>query len=91
MGAPKGIPVATQTAAEYTATRSIFSIDVGGKVALKATFLSPLTPRDRKRQSLVSSYLNVEVVSVDGQEHDVQVYTDVSAGILELLPNGLEM
>ncbi|KAJ4990839.1 glutaminase [Stagonosporopsis vannaccii] len=79
MGAPKDIQVATQTAAEYTATRSIFTIDIGGKVALKATFLSPLTPRDRKRQSLVSSYLDIELMSIDRQEHDVQIYTDVSA------------
>lgn len=83
MGLPKNIPAATQTAVEYTATKSVFTIDVKGKVVLTATFLSPLTPRDRRRQSLPFSYLDVAVVAVDGREHDVQVYTDVSAGMLD--------
>ncbi|KAJ4311479.1 hypothetical protein N0V94_007920 [Neodidymelliopsis sp. IMI 364377] len=49
------------------------------KISMTVTFLSPLTPRDFKRQSLVFSYMNVEVSSLDGAEHDVQVYTDASA------------
>ncbi|KAF2705838.1 DUF1793-domain-containing protein [Pleomassaria siparia CBS 279.74] len=81
MGSPIEIqaPLATQVAFEYTSTKSIFTIEVDGKVSLKATFLSPVTPTDFKRQSLVFSYLNVEVSSMDGAEHDVQLYTDISA------------
>ncbi|KAG9200530.1 hypothetical protein G6514_006872 [Epicoccum nigrum] len=79
MGAPKGVPVANQTTYEYTATKSIFTIEVNDKVALKITFLSPLTPKDLKRQSLIFSYMNIEVSSLDGEEHEVQIYTDVSA------------
>jgi hypothetical protein len=80
MGAPKDIDLANQTAYEYTSTKSIFTIEVDDKVTLKATFLSPITPSDLKRQSLTFSYLNVEVSSTDGSEHDVQLYTDISAG-----------
>jgi hypothetical protein len=80
MGAPKDFALATQTAYEYTSTKSIFTIEVDKKVSLKATFLSPLTPNDFKRQSLVFSYLQVELSSLDGSDHDVQLYTDISAG-----------
>lgn len=80
MGAPLDIPTANQTSYEYTSTRSIFTIKANEKVSLKVTFLSPLTPKDLKRQSLVFSYMNVEVTSLDGAEHDVQIYTDISAG-----------
>lgn len=81
MGAPIGIPLASQTAYEYTSTKSIFTIEVDEKVLLTVTFLSPLTPNDLKRQSLIFSYTNVEVSSLDGAEHDVQIYSDVSAGM----------
>lgn len=80
MGAPLNIPSANQTGYEYTSTRSIFTIEVNNKVSLKVTFLSPLTPKDLRRQSLVFSYMNVDVSSLDGSGHDVQIYTDVSAG-----------
>lgn len=81
LGAP-GVPeLANQTAYEYTSSKSIFTIDVNDKVTIKASFISPLTPKDLKRQSLVASYLNVEVSSKDGADHDVQLYTDISAGM----------
>ncbi|KAF2873756.1 hypothetical protein BDV95DRAFT_593074 [Massariosphaeria phaeospora] len=79
MGLPKDIEAAYQVAFEYTSTKSIFTIEVDHKVQLKATFLSPLTPNDLKRQSLIFSYLQVEVSSLDGANHDVQLYTDISA------------
>ena len=62
-------------------SKSIFTIDVNDKVTIKASFISPLTPKDMKRQSLIASYLKVEVVSKDGFDHDVQLYTDISAGM----------
>jgi hypothetical protein len=81
MGAPKDIANADQTSFEYTSTRSIFTIAVDGKVQLKVTFLSPITPNDFKRQSLIFSYMKVEVSSLDGSNHEVQIYTDISAGM----------
>jgi hypothetical protein len=79
MGLP-GSTTVTQTAFEYTSTKSIFTMNVGGKVEMNITFMSPITPNDFKRQSLIFSYLNVEVSSLDGNDHDVQVYADISAG-----------
>jgi hypothetical protein len=80
MGAPPNVPLANQTAYEYTTTKSTFTINVDDLVQVTATFLSPITPNDFKRQSLVFSYLNVDVKSLDGNEHAVQLYTDISAG-----------
>lgn len=79
MGNP-GPQVVTQTAFEYTSTRSTFMMDVGGKVELNITFMSPITPDDQRRQSLIFSYMDVTVASSDGASHDVQLYTDISAG-----------
>jgi hypothetical protein len=79
MGLP-GSKTVNQTAFEYTSTKSIFTMNVENKLEMNITFMSPITPSDIKRQSLVFTYLNVEVSSLDGQKHDVQVYSDISAG-----------
>ena len=81
MGNPNPLPqVADQTSFEYTSTRSIFQFDVGGLLSLEVLFLSPISPNDLSRQSAPVSYLSVSVSSKDGNDHDVQIYTDVSAG-----------
>ena len=79
MGTP-GPQAVNQTSYQYTSTKSIFTMDVGGLVEMNITFLSQITPNDMKRQSLVFSYLQVEVTSMDGAAHDVQLYADISAG-----------
>ncbi|CAG8400235.1 unnamed protein product [Penicillium salamii] len=78
MGLP-GTKTVNQIAYEYTSTKSIFTMHVDNKLEMNITFLSPITPEDFKRQSLVFSYLNVEVSSLDDQDYDVQVYADISA------------
>jgi uncharacterized protein (DUF608 family) len=81
MGDPLDVgPLVEQKSFEYTSTRSIFTLDVGGKVELKVTFLSPVVPDDLMRSSLPYSYLEIAVHSTDGSEHTVQLYTDISAG-----------
>lgn len=70
----------SQTSFEYTSTKSTFVMDVAGVVEMTITFLSPLTPTDLMRQSLVFSYVDVSVTSTDGAAHDVQLYTDITAG-----------
>lgn len=55
-------------------------MDVGGLVTMNITFLSPVNPNDLRRQSLTFSYLDVVVSSADGASHDVQLYSDVTAG-----------
>jgi hypothetical protein len=81
MGAPPNYPqVVDQTDFSYTSTRSTFIMNVGGKVGMNITFMSPVTPDDLKRQSLTFTYLDVAVESIDGASHDVQIYADVSGG-----------
>lgn len=81
MGDPyPGPSLVTQLSYEYTSTRSTFVMDVGGLVNLRITFLSPVNPDDLMRQSLTFSYVDVVVESADGRPHDVQVYTDITAG-----------
>ena len=75
-----------QTAFQYTSTRSIFTMSVGGYVEMKITFMSPVTPDELLRSSLPYSYIEVEVKSMDGDSHDVQLYTDISAGMCEARP-----
>lgn len=78
-----GIPntnMVNQVAYEYTSTKSVFKMHVDNKVEMNVTFLSPVTPDDFRRQSLVSSYLHVDVASMDGSTHNVQLYSDISAG-----------
>ncbi|KKY24377.1 putative glutaminase [Phaeomoniella chlamydospora] len=79
MGEPLTAPSVNQTSFTYTASTSKFVLDVGGSVQMTVTFDSPIFPNDLKRQSLVFSYLNVDVQSLDGGNHDVQLYSDISA------------
>jgi hypothetical protein len=79
MGNP-GPDSVTQTAFSYTSTRSTFTMSVGGAVSMNITFMTPITPDDQKRQSLIFSYLDVTIQSLDGNPHEVQLYTDISAG-----------
>ncbi|KAI0388618.1 glutaminase GtaA [Xylariaceae sp. FL0594] len=78
MGAVPNAKNVDQTSFSYTSTRSNFVMNVGNKVEMNITFLSPVTPTDLKRQSLTFSYLDVGVHSLDGAKHDVQLYADVS-------------
>ncbi|PQE08816.1 putative glutaminase protein [Rutstroemia sp. NJR-2017a WRK4] len=72
-------PSVTQTRMEYTSTRSTFLMNVAGKVSMNVSFISPINPTDLKRQSIVGTYLDVSVVSIDGATHAVQLYADISA------------
>ena len=80
MGQPFPLPpTVSQVSFAYTSTRSTFVMQVSDVVQLNITFLSPITPNDLKRQSLVFSYLSVDVSSTDGKSHKVQLYTDITA------------
>lgn len=85
VGAASGPSVATQTSAEYTSTKTVFTFDVNSKVTLTATFLSPVYPNDLLKQSLQYSYIDVAVASSDGASHDVQIYLDCTGGELDFL------
>ncbi|KAK3937404.1 hypothetical protein QBC46DRAFT_416269 [Diplogelasinospora grovesii] len=79
MGAAPGPGTVNQVSLEYTSTRSVFIFDVGGKVTLTVTFLSPVYPEDLARQSQQFSYIDVKARSSDRASHSVQIYLDVSA------------
>jgi len=81
MGNPMPLPdTVNQTSFTYTSTRSTFIMSVANLVQMNITFLSPVTPTDMMRQSLPFSYLDVSVTSTDGAAHEVQLYSDVTAG-----------
>lgn len=83
MGAPEvnGVfpPVVTQESFEYTSQRSTFIMNVNGKISMNVTFISPLTPTDLMRQSVIGTYLDVSVVAIDGATHSIDLYADTSA------------
>lgn len=80
MGAAPGPPAVNQLSFTYTSTKSIFTFDVAGKVAMTVTFLSPVYPDDVEKQSLQFSYVSARVKSSDGASHSVQVYMDIAGG-----------
>ncbi|KAJ3859446.1 hypothetical protein EV359DRAFT_50833 [Lentinula novae-zelandiae] len=74
-------PIGNSTAlltSEITPTSTRFSV-LAGSVLFNLTFLSPIEPSDWVKQSLPFIYLSLEAESIDGQAHDVQVYSDISA------------
>ncbi|KAH9913165.1 uncharacterized protein B0H18DRAFT_1126524 [Fomitopsis serialis] len=66
------------TFTEVTPTRTIQTVQAG-PMNMTLTFLSPIEPSDWVKQSMPFSYLAVEFASTDGKQHDVQLYSDISA------------
>jgi hypothetical protein len=69
----------TLTITQITPTRTQFIVTCG-KVDLNVTFLSPIEPNDFMRMSLPFTYLTVVASPNDGQQHNVQIYSDLSGG-----------
>lgn len=90
MGAPlvNGVfpTLVSQDSFEYTSQRSTFIMNVAGKVTMNVTFISPVTPTDLQRMSIIGTYLCLSVVSRDGATHSVQLYADTSAGRPSIFP-----
>ncbi|KAL7281476.1 hypothetical protein ACG7TL_004791 [Trametes sanguinea] len=70
--------ITTTTGLQVTPTRSIFSMQAG-PMSITVTFLSPIEPSNWVLQSLPFSYVSLEAVAIDGQSHEVQLYSDISA------------
>ncbi|KAK0246464.1 DUF1793-domain-containing protein [Armillaria nabsnona] len=66
------------TSFEVTPTRTILSIHAN-TTNVNVTFLSPIEPSDLVLQSLPFSYVYMDVESNDGQEHSIQLYSDITA------------
>ncbi|PCH43428.1 hypothetical protein WOLCODRAFT_36245, partial [Wolfiporia cocos MD-104 SS10] len=63
---------------QVTPTRTIYYV-TAGSMDLNITFLSPIEPSDWVRQSIPFSYISLEASSNDGEPHQVEVYSDISA------------
>ncbi|KAJ8469414.1 hypothetical protein ONZ45_g16902 [Pleurotus djamor] len=76
-----GEKLPSQTAAEFTATRTSFLLEVGG-ARFNMSFLSPIEPVDLKLQSLPFVYLYITVEPIDGNSHKVLLYSDIEPNIV---------
>ncbi|OBZ70559.1 hypothetical protein A0H81_09078 [Grifola frondosa] len=74
--APTNISNVTST--QITPTRTIFTMQAG-PMNVTVTFISPIEPSDWAKQSFPFSYVSLDASSTDGNSHDVQVYSDISA------------
>jgi hypothetical protein len=80
LGAPGGIgapPALPLTRSELTATRSTLQFATDG-VALTVEFLSPIEPKDLRRQAMPVGYVTTTATATDGHAHHVSVYFDIS-------------
>ncbi len=75
-----GLEAADQVSLEITSTRSIYTFEYFG-VGLTVEFLSPLIPDDLDVLTRPITYVTLNVVSVDGEKHEVSVYFEVSASL----------
>ncbi|CAG1006350.1 hypothetical protein PHYC_03316 [Phycisphaerales bacterium] len=76
--APGEAPPMKQTALALTATRTTFTFEQDG-VELSARFCSPTIAGDADLASRPVTYLTVRARSIDGKEHNVELYVDCSA------------
>ncbi|OCB90969.1 DUF1793-domain-containing protein [Sanghuangporus baumii] len=79
---------AIQQSFVFTPTRSSYVLQAG-LVNVTMTFMSPIEAKDIVRQSLPFSYLYFEVDSIDGNAHDIIIYSDVTGEWISG-DNGLE-
>ncbi|KAK7685140.1 hypothetical protein QCA50_011503 [Cerrena zonata] len=76
---------ANLTSTQITPTSTIFSY-LAGPAQLNVTFLSPIESSDPIRQSIPFAYIALNVSFVDGAQHHVQVYMDISGEWLAATP-----
>lgn len=74
-------PAMEQVGLRVLPTRSIYEFAAGG-VKLMVTFMTPLLPDDLDVLSRSASYIELEVVSADGNQHDVRLYLDATGEIV---------
>lgn len=74
---PSG-PTFPQTVRMIWPTRTVYEFE-GSGIHLTATFFTPALPQDLDVLSRPVTYLNWAVRSVDGRNHEVQLYFDASA------------
>ena len=77
---PRDLPGAKQISLTVTCTRTIYEFEFNG-VGLEVEFLSPLLPDDLDLLTRPVTYLTLTARSIDGAEHEVEVYVDATAGL----------
>jgi hypothetical protein len=73
--APGKVQPMTQVSLKITPTSSVYEFATK-QVSVTLTFLSPLLVKDLDLLSRPVTYLSWNIVSLDGQQHDVQLYAD---------------
>ena len=66
-----------QVSVNISATHSRFTMQQGG-VEVDLGFFSPIEPGDLRRQGVPLSYLTATARSIDGANHRVSLYFDIS-------------
>ena len=84
--APPSIPQAIQRKVEITATQTKYEFDCG-PVFLALDFLSPLLANDLDLYARPITYLRFNVMSKDGNPHDVKLYLNTAPDLARHQPS----
>lgn len=79
------VPPMTQVSVEVLPTRTIYQFEAAG-VHLTLTFMTPLLPHDLNVLSRPVTYLTFDIIAVDGGQHSVSLYFDVSSRLAVNVP-----
>lgn len=69
---------AVQTSVDVQATQTHYSFNCGNVVDLKLSFAAPLFLEDLSLVSRPVNYITYNVTSLDGKEHDIDIYFEAS-------------
>ena len=78
--APAAVPALRQISVRVTPTRSIYEFE-NDTIHLTLTFMTPMLPDDIEALARPATYLTWNARSIDGKNHRVELYQDVSAQI----------
>lgn len=81
MGAdPESVPALPQLRVEVLPTRTLYVFE-GAGVRVTLTFMTPLLPGDLDVLSRPATYIDWQIQSADGKQHQAGVYFDASAAL----------
>src|SRR5438309_6515258 len=78
---PKEAPALPQTKLGVLPTRTIYDFE-GASVHVKFTFMTPALPNDLEVLSRPLTYLTLDLLSVDGKEHEITIFFSASAALV---------
>jgi hypothetical protein len=83
---PKDVTPARQVSVEVLPTRTVYDFQAGD-VSIGLTFLTPDLPQEINIFSRPVTYVTWEVRSLDGEQHQVEIYYDNTAELVVNTPN----